>query len=116
VQHALSVGQKTDRVLRIEPFRPESTLRARHSQQSRGSGAHEKTDEVRDESDCPDDTGIVVTRTLPKPLRSIAGRDRPDNDHHRENAPPANNDAEGQAEEKPGKPENDTQPDNAHAL
>jgi len=49
-------------------------------------------------------------------MRSIADRDRPDNDHYRENGPPANNDAEGQAEEKPGKAENDAQPDNAHAI
>jgi hypothetical protein len=89
---------------------------ARHSQQSRGTGAHEKTDEVPDESDCPDDAGIVVTRTVPKPLRSIADGDRPDNDHYRQNGPAANNEAEGQAEEKPGKTENDAQPDNAHAI
>ena len=103
--------------LEDRPFRGAAALRvARPSRQSRRTGAHEKTDEVCDESDRPDNAGIVVTRTVPKPLRSITDRDRPDNDHYRENAPPANNDAEGQAEEKPGKPENDAQPDQAHAI
>jgi hypothetical protein len=89
---------------------------ARPSQQSRRTGAHEKTDEVCDESDCPDDARIIVTLTAPKPLRSITDRDRPDNEHDRQNGPAANNDAEGQAEEKPGKTENDAQPDQAHAI
>jgi hypothetical protein len=96
---------------------PNPPLRvARPSQQSRGTGAHQKTDEVRDESDRPDDAGIVVTRTVPKPLRSIANRDRPDNDHDRQNGPVANDDADGQAEEKPGKTEHDAQRDQAHAI
>lgn len=95
----------------------DSTLRvARPSQQSRRNGAHEKTDEVRDESDCPDDTGIVVTRTVPKPLRSVAHGESRDNDHDRQNRPAANNDAEAQAEEKPRETKNDTQPDEAHGI
>ncbi len=49
---------------------------ARPSQQSRGTGTHARTDEVRDESDGPDHTGIVVTRTGPKPLCSVADRAR----------------------------------------
>ena len=84
---------------------------ARPSQQLRGTSAQEKSDDVCDERDGPDDAGIVVTRTVPKRLRSVADGHRPDNDHERQSGPVANDDAQGQAEEKPGEAENDARPD-----
>src|SRR6266566_5691017 len=50
---------------------------AKARQQPAGSGAHKNTDEVRDQCDRPDDTGVVVTRTVAKPLRSVADGDSP---------------------------------------
>jgi len=89
---------------------------AKAYQQPSGSGAHKSTDEVRGQRDGPDDTGVVVTRTVAKPLRSVADGDSPGNDHSRQNAPPANGEAEGQTDEKPRKAENDAQSDQAHGI
>jgi hypothetical protein len=89
---------------------------AKARQQPAGSGAHKNTDEVRDQRDRPDDTGVVVTRTVAKPLRSVADGDSPGNDHSRQNAPSANGDPEGQTDQKPRKAENDAQSDQAHGI
>ena len=85
-------------------------------QQPPGTGAHKNTDEVRDQRDRPDYTGVVVTRTVAKPLRSVADGDSPGDDHSRQNAPSANGEPEGQTDEKPRKAENDAQSDQAHDI
>jgi hypothetical protein len=89
---------------------------AKPCQQPHGSGAHKNTDEVRDQRDCPDDAGIVVTRSIAKPLRSVADGDPPDNDHSRQNAPSANGEPEGETDEESRKAENDAQSDQAHCI
>jgi hypothetical protein len=91
-------------------------LVAEPCQRLRGTSAHEQTDEVCDERDDPDNAGIVVTRTVPKRLRSVADGDRPDNGDDRQNGPVANDEAEGQAEEKPGEAENDARPNQLHGI
>jgi hypothetical protein len=85
-------------------------------QQPPGSGADKNTYEVRDQRDRPDDTGVVVTRTVAKPLRSVADGDSPGNDHSRQNAPSGNGEPEGQTDEKPRKAESDAQSDQAHGI
>jgi hypothetical protein len=89
---------------------------AKACQQPPGSGAHKNTDEVRDQRDRPDDSWVVVTRTVPKSLRSVADGDSPGNDHSRQKAPSANGETEGQTDEKPRKAENDAQSDQAHGI
>jgi hypothetical protein len=72
--------------------------------------------QARKSGDGPDDAGIVVTRTVPKRLRSVADGYRPDNGHGGKNCPVANDEAEGQAEEEPGEAEDDARPDQLHGI
>jgi hypothetical protein len=102
---------------RTETRRGAAALRvAKACQQPPGSRANKNTDEVRDQRDRPDDTGVVVTRTAAEPLRSVADGDSPGNDHSRQDAPSANGEPEGQTDEKPRKAENDAQSDQAHGI
>ena len=48
---------------------------AKPCEQPRGSGAHEKTDEVPDQRNRPDDPRVVVSRTVEEVLRSVADGD-----------------------------------------
>jgi hypothetical protein len=91
--------------------RSRTLLVARLTEKPGSSSADEERDEVRDERDLAENARIVVTLTTPDPLQPKTHGRRPDERHHRQNAPAANDDAEPNAEQKPGQPEHNAQPD-----
>ena len=70
---------------------------AKPCQQPRGSGAHKKTDEVRDQRNRPDDPRIVVSRIVEEVLRSVADCDRSANRNQRQSCPLSDHNTNGQA-------------------
>jgi hypothetical protein len=70
---------------------------AKPCQQPRGSGAHKKTDEVRDQRNRPDDPRIVVSRTVEQVLCSVADGDGSANRYQRQNGPLSDRDTKCQA-------------------
>ena len=67
--------------------------------------AEKEGDEVHNECEYPKDSRVVVSGSASKRLRSIADRNRCARTEEPENNPAPNDDAEGDAEQEAGQPE-----------